>query len=94
MRLLLLPALLLAGCTSQLAPFEVAPRSPAGAAPASDQVGICYNSTFTEPASVREAAGRACGPTQTPRLLMQDVRFACPLLLPVRATFVCERVEE
>ena len=83
---------LLSGCGSTFQPYESVPRIPGFDPTAADnRVGICYNALFTTPEKVLESAGEACGPGQTASLEKQDLRFACPLLLPIRATFYCRQ---
>jgi hypothetical protein len=88
MRILVL-ALLLAGC-SQAAPYEWSPldarKGPGQSIP---RVGVCYNAMFTTPDEVRAVAKEACTGIGSPELVEQDMRLACPLLTPVRATFAC-----
>lgn len=83
---------LLSGCGAEFEPFEAAPRPiPSHGAEQEDRVGICYNALFSTPDKVRETASQACGPGLTPVPEKQDLRLACPLLLPIRATFACRR---
>jgi len=83
-------AALLSGCGAELQPFESVPRLPGrDPALAADRVGICYNALFTTPEAVLKTATSSCGPGQVATLEKQDIRFACPFLLPVRATFNC-----
>jgi hypothetical protein len=84
-------ALLLAlgGCGS-VEPFDSLPRLPGKVLlTESDRVGVCYNGFFTTPDRVRAIAVESCGPGMTPVLLGQDMRFACPMMTPIRATFQC-----
>lgn len=81
---------LLYGCGSELQPFETGPRIlPGQGAKTSDLVGICYNAVLTTPDKVKASAAEACGPGTVAVLEKQDLRLACPLLLPIRATFLC-----
>ena len=84
-------ALLVAGCgAGDLAPYQGLPRpAPAGTVETGERIGICYNALFSTPAKVRAAAADACGPESIPELLHQDMRLNCPLMTPVRATFLC-----
>jgi hypothetical protein len=83
-------AMLLAGCGTNLAPYETLPRaSLTDPAAATLYVGVCYNALFATPAQVQEVAENACGLEGAARLLGQDMRLACPLLTPTRATFAC-----
>jgi hypothetical protein len=89
MRRALFVFLALTGC-SQLEPYEFIPRAPLqGAGETIPRVGICYNALFTDPAEVRAVAEEACAGIGTPQLVEQDMRLACPLLTPARATFAC-----
>ncbi len=88
--LLLAACLLLGACGALVAPFEGVPRLPAiGVAEAGPRVAVCYNAMFTTPASVRRVAEEACGSDALAKPVGQDVRLSCPLLTPVRATFIC-----
>jgi hypothetical protein len=84
-------AMLAAGCGANVVPFETLPQPNTTVPAAADTVyvGVCYNSLFTTPADVRAVAVNACGLEGTPYLVGQDMRLACPLLTPVRATFAC-----
>jgi hypothetical protein len=83
-------AMLLAGCGANFAPYETLPRaSLIDPAVSSTFVGVCYNALLTTPAEVRDAASNACGLEGAPRLVGQDHRLSCPLLMPTRATFAC-----
>ena len=93
-RPVLLPALLLAlavaGCAEQVAPYESIPRAPRrGANESVPRIGVCYNAVFSRPEEVRAVAEEACGTIGKPVLAEQDLRLACPLLTPTRATFMC-----
>jgi hypothetical protein len=44
---------------------------------------------FTTPDAVRAVAEEACTGIGAPQLVEQDMRLACPLLTPTRATFAC-----
>jgi hypothetical protein len=82
-------ALLLPGC-SLVQPFDTAGRPvPNDVSEEGERVGVCYNAVFTKPERIREIAAETCGPGTTPNLVNQDMRLACPVLTPVRATFVC-----
>ena len=78
----------LAGC-SALDPYSTyAEPAPAGAAP---RVAICYDTLVSNLDEVRAAAQAQC-PTETiaaPHATDYALQY-CPLLLPARATFVCE----
>jgi hypothetical protein len=81
--------LLLAGC-SQAVPYEWSPREARkGPGESLPRVGVCYNAMFTTPEQVRATAEEACTGIGSPQLVEQDMRLACPLLTPVRATFAC-----
>ena|SRR5438270_3815782 len=89
----LLPALCLvpAACGALVAPFEgVARTATPGTVDAGPRVAVCYNAMFTTPEAVRRVAGEACGSDTIPQPAEQDVRLSCPLLTPVRATFICK----
>jgi hypothetical protein len=87
---LLLAASLLAGCASTFEPFDTAGRpAPKEVSEEGERVGVCYNALFTKPERIREIAAETCGPGSTPNYLGQDMRLGCPVLVPVRATFIC-----
>jgi hypothetical protein len=88
--LFLAVCLFLGACGGLVAPFEGVPRpAERGVAEAGPRVAVCYNAMFTTPASVRRVAEEACGSDALPQPVGQDVRLSCPLLTPVRATFIC-----
>ena len=95
-RLALLLALALAGCgAQQVAPFETIPRAPLrGPTQGLPRIGVCYNALFSTPEEVRATAEEACGSIGRPQLVEQDLRLACPLLTPTRATFMCVAPED
>jgi hypothetical protein len=80
----------LLGACSLVAPFESMPRYPdIGVVEAGPRVAVCYNAMFATPDVVRHIAEEACGTGSEPRPVEQDMRLSCPLLTPIRATFVC-----
>src|SRR5437868_5202954 len=82
--------LLLTGCGDALAPFEGVPRlAPLGTVEDGPRVAVCYNALFTMPEAVRHVAEEACGSGTIPKPVGQDIRLSCPLLTPVRASFIC-----
>ena len=84
-----LALLALAGC-SAVEPFDTTPRLPPKVqVTETDRVAVCYNRFFTSPDRVRAIALDSCGPGMTPVLLGQDMRMACPVMTPIRATFQC-----
>jgi len=87
---LCLAALLPSACGSLVAPFEGVPReAEPGTIDAGPRVAVCYNAIFTTPQEVRQVAQEACGPSTSPQPVEQDMRLSCPLLTPVRVSFVC-----
>lgn len=87
---LCLLALLPSACGSFVAPFEGPPRpATSGVVEAGPRIAVCYNAMFTTPQEVRRTAEEACGPDTIPQPVGQDMRLNCPLLTPVRASFVC-----
>jgi len=85
-----LSCLLLGACGSLVAPFEGLARDPEpGVIEAGPRIAVCYNAMFSTPQAVRRVAEEACGNNTIPRPLGQDMRLSCPLLTPVRATFIC-----
>lgn len=86
----LLCGMLVSACGSLVAPFEDVPREPdPGVVEAGPRVGVCYNAMFATPEAVRRVAEEACGTGAVPRPVGQDMRLSCPLLTPVRASFIC-----
>lgn len=86
----LVAAALTAACATSLAPYETTPRAPlAGPGQNIPRIGVCYSALFSTPEEVREVAEEACSGIGTPQLVEQDLRLACPLLTPARATFAC-----
>ncbi len=81
---------LAAGCAGDVEPFQGLPRPRAvpNDQPG-ERIGICYNSFFTTTEKVSSLAAEACGRDAVPQLVRQDMRLNCPLLTPVRATFLC-----
>lgn len=82
--------LILSACGSTLEPFEGVPRTPEpGVVEAGPRVAVCYNAMFATPTVVRRVAEEACGSGTIAVPAGQDMRLSCPLLTPVRASFVC-----
>jgi hypothetical protein len=82
--------LLLSACGSFVEPFEGVPRLPEpGAVEAGPRIAVCYNAMFATPAAVRRVAEEACGSGTIAQFAGQDMRLSCPLLTPVRASFIC-----
>ena len=84
----------LGGCTL-LDPFETVPlRPPAGAHDTRPRVGICYDGLKSTPEQLLAAARDSCGKDMTPVRDDTDYGLAamdvCPVLLPGRATFICQ----
>jgi len=104
-RLVTFAALALAGCsnfapfetqTPNLGPGGQAQQTAqemvasVGASPADAPVSICYSRLSTQPAQVAALAAEECNKGETPKLVDQGVDLtACPLFIPVRATFSC-----
>lgn len=62
----------------------------AGLNPAYAPVSVCYSRLAASPDQVKAVAAEECGKGETPRLVDQGVDLsACPLLVPIRATFSC-----
>ena len=88
--LLLIFATTLAGC-SALDPFPTTPRAAQPGAPAAPRVAICYNRLTTSLDEVQAAAQQEFSANTVASPLDTDWYLQnCPLLLPARATFVCE----
>lgn len=84
----------LAGCTL-LDPFETVPlKPPPGAHDTRLRVGVCYDAMANKPEQLLAAARDACGKNMTPVREDTDYGIAamdvCPMLLPGRATFICQ----
>ena len=61
---------------------------------AGPQVAICYDGSANALTTVQKAAQADCGPSTLANLLVIDPKLDyCPLLLPTRATFVCQPKE-
>jgi hypothetical protein len=78
------------GACSQLAPTEAAPAAGPNGIPDANEVGVCYSSSASTPAQVAALATDQC-PTGTKAKWMSQGwdLDACPVLMPVRATFEC-----
>jgi hypothetical protein len=62
----------------------------AGASPAYAPVSVCYSRLAAGPDQVKAIAAEECNKGETPQLVDQGIDLvACPLLIPVRATFSC-----
>ena len=85
----------LAGCSapaSPLGPYVTYPLQPVtGDKDAGPRVAICYDGTANSLPIVQKAAQDECGPGALANLIDIDPKlYSCPLLLPTRATFVCQ----
>jgi len=79
----------LIGCSSTFAPYATIASNPQPG-DAGPRVAICYNTMHTPLATVHDQAQREC-PTNTVAE-PADTDFymqVCPLLLPLRASFIC-----
>lgn len=104
-RIVTFAALALAGCTSfapfetqtpNLGPGGQREQTPqemvaaVGASPADAPVSICYSRLASRPEQVAAMAAQECNKGETAKLVDQGVDLvACPLFIPVRATFSC-----
>ncbi|MGH6990488.1 MAG: hypothetical protein ACREE3_11385 [Stellaceae bacterium] len=62
----------------------------AGATLADAPVSVCYSRLASAPDQVKAVAASECGKGTTPKLVDQGMDLtACPVLIPVRATFSC-----
>lgn len=82
--------------TPNLGPGDQALTTPqllvtqAGQNPANAPVSVCYSRLAAGPDQVTAVAASECGKGETPKLVDQGVDLtACPLLIPIRATFSC-----
>ncbi len=58
--------------------------------PSSVPVSVCYSRLSSTPQKVIAIAAQECGPDKPPNLVEQKWDLhSCPLLTPIRATFVC-----
>jgi hypothetical protein len=86
---LLAGALALTGCGA-LNPYPTLPHPTTAGQPAGTRVAICYNGLKTSQEAAREAAQQECPAGTTAEPLDSDyILQYCPLLLPLRETFVC-----
>ena len=89
----------LAGCSAPAGPLgpyvTYPPQQPVtGDKDAGPQVAICYDGSANALTTVQKAAQDQCGPGSLANLIDIDPKlYYCPLLLPTRATFVCQRKE-
>jgi hypothetical protein len=89
----------IAGCSAPaglLGPYVTYPlqQPVTGDKDAGPQVAICYDGTVHSLPTVQKAAQDQCGPGSLTNLLEIDPKlYHCPLLLPTRATFVCQQKE-
>jgi hypothetical protein len=81
----------LAGC-SALDPYPTYPRAAgAGVSDPGPRVAICYDTLVSSLAEVQQAAQQECAPDTEASAVDTDwLLDYCPLLLPARATFVCQ----
>lgn len=81
----------LAGC-SAFDPYPATPQpAAAGVADGGPRVAICYDAVISSRAEVQQEAQGQCGPhTRAARVDTDWKLDFCPLLLPARATFVCQ----
>ena len=62
----------------------------AGQNPANAPVSVCYSRLAAGPDQIKAVAASECGKGETPKLVDQGFDItACPLLIPIRATFTC-----
>ena len=84
--LLLIAVALLGGCD----PYATLPRGHKAGQPIGPRVGICYNGLRSSSDQVQAEAQRECAANTLAEPVDADWYMeTCPLLLPVRATFVC-----
>jgi hypothetical protein len=86
-----LALLVLTSCRGTLQPYPTVPPDPRpGEADAGPRVAICYDTIVSSLDQVQATAQRECAAnTQATPLRTDWYLQYCPLLLPVRATFVC-----
>jgi hypothetical protein len=87
--LTLLAAAALAGCGA-LDPFATVPAVAGAGEPQGSRVAICYNAWKTETSAVQAEAQRECPAGTAAQAVGTGWHLQyCPVLLPVRASFVC-----
>jgi hypothetical protein len=81
----------LAGC-SAFDPYPATPQpAAAGVKDAGARVAICYDAVVSSRTAAEKAAQDQCAPNTHAARVDTDWKLDyCPLLLPTRATFVCE----
>jgi hypothetical protein len=73
-----------------MTPVQDAAAIAGAADPSSVPVSVCYSRLSSTPQQVIAIAAQECGPGKTPGLVEQKWDLhSCPLLTPIRATFVC-----
>jgi hypothetical protein len=84
-------AVVLAGCSSALAPYPTYPRMAGpGEEGTALRVAICYDTLVSTLDEVQVAAQQECPSDTTATPFDTDWHLQyCPLLLPARATFFC-----
>jgi hypothetical protein len=86
----------LVGCSAlrsdPTGPYFTYPLQPlTGDNEAGPRVAICYDGSANALPTVQKAAQDECGPGTLANLIDTDWRlYYCPLLLPTRASFVCQ----
>jgi hypothetical protein len=82
----------LTGCAVDLlAPSEARPLPGAKNDPR-PRIAYCYNRADSTPRQLMTLARGTCGTGTTPRFVDDAINpSACPVLLPSRVTFACER---
>ena len=83
-----------AGC-SLLDPYETIPlKPPPGGHDNRPRVGVCYDAFAAKPEQLLAVAQESCGKNMTPVREGTDYGIetmqVCPVLLPGRATFICQ----
>jgi hypothetical protein len=73
-----------------MTPVQDSAALAAAVDPSSVPVSVCYSRLSSTPQQVIAVAAQECGPGKNPGLLVQKWDLhSCPLLTPIRATFVC-----
>jgi hypothetical protein len=73
-----------------MTPVQDAAAIAGAADPSSVPVSVCYSRLSSTPQQVIAIAAGECGPGNKPGLIEQKWDLhSCPLLTPIRATFVC-----
>jgi hypothetical protein len=90
---LLFAMLALTACGEILPPFgTIPPALPKGQTETVTRTAVCYNGLLASDDRVRAIAVEDCGPDTMPERIDWDFNLQnCPLFMPTRATFACNK---